>query len=94
MEDTCDAKNNARLDQVMKDFKKVIVDMTRDILTTFPERFNTTNLNEHLKNVFENTDDENDTSLKSVFEHCKKVYPDKFFNILYQNDCIFPRRYK
>ena len=89
MEDTCDAKNNARLDQVMKDFKKVIVDMTRDILTTFPERFNTTNLNEHLKNVFENTDDENDTSLKSVFEHCKKVYPDKFFNILYQNDCIF-----
>ena len=89
MEDTCDAKNNARLDQVMKDFKKVIVDMTRDILTTFPERFNMTNLNEHLKNVFENTDDENDTSLKSVFEHCKKVYPDKFFNILYQNDCIF-----
>ena len=83
------AKNNARLDQVMKDFKKVIVDMTRDILTTFPERFNMTNLNEHLKNVFENTDDENDTSLKSVFEHCKKVYPDKFFNILYQNDCIF-----
>ena len=69
--------------------KKVIVDMTRDILTTFPERFNMTNLNEHLKNVFENTDDENDTSLKSVFEHCKKVYPDKFFNILYQNDCIF-----
>ena len=93
MEDNANAddntKNNARLDQVMKDFKKVIVDMTRDILTTFPERFNMTNLNEHLKNVFENTDDENDTSLKSVFEHCKKVYPDKFFNILYQNDCIF-----
>lgn len=88
MEDA-NVKNNDRMVQVMKDFKKVIIDMTRDILTTFPERFNTNNLNEHLKNVFENTDDENDTSLKSVFEHCKKVYPDKFFNILYQNECIF-----
>jgi hypothetical protein len=75
-----------RMQQIMKDFKKVIVDMTRDILTTFPEM---TILNTDLKNVCENTDDADETSLKVVFEHCKKVYPDKFFNILYQNESIF-----
>ena len=76
-------------EQVMKDFKKVIVDMTKDILTTFPEKYN--NLNESLKRVFEGTgtEDENNFALKEVFEYCKQVYPDKFFNILYQNDCIF-----
>jgi hypothetical protein len=75
-----------RMQQIMKDFKKVIVDMTLDILTTFPEM---TILNTDLKNVCENTDDADETSLKVVFEHCKKVYPDKFFNILYQNESIF-----
>jgi hypothetical protein len=78
-----------RIEQIMKDFKKVIVDMTRDILITFPDRHNLNNLNGDLKNVLENTDNEENTSLKSVFEHCKEVYPNKFFNILYQNDTIF-----
>jgi len=81
--------NDDRIEQIMKDFRKVIVDMTRDILITFPDRHHLNNLNSDLKNVLENTDSEQNTSLKSVFEHCKEVYPNKFFNILYQNDTIF-----
>ena len=81
--------NDDRIEQIMKDFKKVIVDMTRDILITFPDRHHLNNLNSDLKNILENTDSEQNTSLKSVFEHCKEVYPNKFFNILYQNDTIF-----
>ena len=80
---------SATVDTIPTEFKKVIVDMTKDILTTFPEKYN--NLNESLKRVFEGTgtEDENNFALKEVFEYCKQVYPDKFFNILYQNDCIF-----
>lgn len=84
-----ESMNEERINQVLKDFKKIMIDMTRDILTTFPERYTVESLNIDLKHVFADTDDNDMTSLKVVFEHCKKVYPDKFFNILYQNDTIF-----
>ena len=70
----------------LKDFKKIIVDMTKDILISFPEL--APNLNLHLKNVVTNND-ESSESIDFVFKHCMKTYPDKFFDILYQNDTIF-----
>ena len=70
----------------LKDFKKIIVDMTKDILISFPEL--APNLNVHLKNVVTDKD-ESSESIDFVFKHCMKIYPDKFFDILYQNDTIF-----
>jgi hypothetical protein len=70
----------------LKDFKKIIVDMTKDILISFPEL--APNLNSHLKNVVTDND-ESSESIDFVFKHCMKTYPDKFFDILYQNDTIF-----
>lgn len=72
--------------EVMNDFKKIILDMTKDILTTFPE-YETT-LNIHLKNLLTDNDTDN-SSLNYIYEHCKKVYPEKFFEILYQNNELF-----
>lgn len=72
--------------EVMNDFKKIILDMTKDILTTFPEY--ETILNGHLKNLL-NDNDSDDISLNAIYEHCKKVYPEKFFDILYQNNELF-----
>ena len=70
----------------LKDFKKIIVDMTKDILISFPELAPT--MNGHLKNVI--TDNDTDgQAIDFVFNHCMKIYPDKFFDILYQNDTIF-----
>ena len=70
----------------LKDFKKIIVDMTKDILISFPELAPTMNV--HLKNVV--TDNDTDgQAIDFVFKHCMKTYPDKFFDILYQNDTIF-----
>lgn len=70
----------------LKDFKKIIVDMTKDILISFPELAPTMNV--HLKNVV--TDNDTDgQAIDFVFNHCMKTYPDKFFDILYQNDTIF-----
>jgi len=70
----------------LKDFKKIIVDMTKDILISFPELAPTMNV--HLKNVVTDND-ESSESIDFVFKHCMKTYPDKFFDILYQNDTIF-----
>lgn len=70
----------------LKDFKKIIVDMTKDILISFPELAPTMNV--HVKNVVTDND-ETSQSIDFVFKHCMKIYPDKFFDILYQNDSIF-----
>jgi hypothetical protein len=80
-------KNTVPTKDVMNDFKKIIVDFIKDILTTFPEY--ETKLNVHLSNLLINTDDTEQTSLTAVYEHCKSVYPVRFFEILYQNQELF-----
>lgn len=74
---------------VMDDFKKIIVDFVKDILTTFPEY--ETKLNIHLRNLLSTTESEEQVkiSLDMVYEHCKTVYPERFFEILYQNQELF-----
>tara|TARA_X000000368_G_scaffold394809_1_gene361668 strand:- start:184 stop:1359 length:1176 start_codon:yes stop_codon:yes gene_type:complete len=63
-----------------KDFTKVINDLVSDVLTTFPE------LKERMHSDLINPDTE---ALDRVYEHCKKVFPERFFDILYQNADIF-----
>jgi ubiquitin len=66
--------------------KKVIVDMTRDLLETFPEL--SQSLHEDIKAVISDNDDMGD-HLENIKKHCVKVLPERFFDILYQNDKIF-----
>ena len=78
------------LESRMKDFKKVTTDLMNDLLTTFPELGD--NLNKSLRAIITDEDEEyfaNDKSLVEIYDHCKKVFPEKFFDILYQNDDIF-----
>ena len=63
-----------------KDFKKVIKDLVADVLTTFPE------LKDSMSPDLLNPDEE---GLVRVYEHCRKVYPERFFDILYQNTEMF-----
>ena len=70
------------------EFKKIIVDMTKDILTSFPEQEQ--NLQHDLKNVvFEIDKDTLEESLQFVFDYCRCFYPARFFDILYQNNSMF-----
>ena len=67
---------------IPEEFTKVVKDFYRDILTTFPE----------CKEKLGPTEiafltDEGDSLI--LFEYCKKVYPERFFDILYQNQEIF-----
>ena len=74
--------------EIPTEFKKIIIDMTKDILVSFPEQEN--NLHPELKNlVFETDPTTLGHSLTFVFEYCRTVYPSKFFDILYQNASIF-----
>jgi hypothetical protein len=67
------------------DFKKIIVEFCKDLLTTFPELQD--NLDDDLIHILQNTD--NDEVLTRVYDYCKSVFPERFFDILYQNKDIF-----
>jgi len=81
MADTDNAK-------IMSDIKKIVIDFTKDILLTFPEQKD--NLNAHLRTLIDtDADADADEALAVVYAHCKKVYPERFFDILYQNNDVF-----
>jgi len=71
--------------QIPQEFCKIMKEFTTDILTTFPEYKE--NLDTSLIDILhDNTDTEPITTL---FEYVKKVYPERFFDLLYQNEAIF-----
>ena len=75
---------------IPSEFKKIIADMTKDILISFPEQKD--NLHKELKNVVFELDKEGmDYSLKYVYIYCKTMYPVRFFDILYQNNTLFEK---
>jgi hypothetical protein len=61
-------------------FRSSIIDFINDLSTTFPEY---TNLLIKWTNP--------DCDLNELFEHCSKVYPERFFDILNQNTAIFEK---
>ena len=76
----------------LTDIKKIIIDFTRDILVTFPEQKET--LDANLQILIDDVSQEtsrNDLALLAVYAHCKKVYPERFFDILYQNNDLFEK---
>lgn len=60
-------------------FKTTIVDFVNDLSVTFPEY-------SLLWDKWKTADDDSFTEL---FEYCKTVYPERFFDVLYQNNEIF-----
>ena len=72
-----------RGEKLKKDFNKILFDFCKDLLTTFPEINN--NIDERLVKVL-NGEEEGFTN---VYAYCKKVLPERFFDILYQNVEIF-----
>ena len=68
---------------VPEEFKKVVKDFYRDVLTTFPECKDKLGASE----VSFLTGESDDAVI--LYSYCKKVYPERFFDILYQNQEIF-----
>jgi len=66
--------------EVPTNFVTVINDFTNDLTTTFPEYSDKWN---HLTGTID------DSSRDEIYKYCVKVYPERFFDILYQNADIF-----
>ncbi len=67
---------------VPDEFQKVIKDFYKDVLTTFPEYKEKLGPNEI--DFLQGNDDG-----LILFSYCKKVYPERFFDILYKNIDMF-----
>jgi hypothetical protein len=68
--------------KIPDNFRSVITDFTKDLSITFPEY---SSLWSKWSSPHEFTEEE----VKTVFEHCMGVFPERFFDILYQNEDIF-----
>ena len=60
-------------EQASEEFKKIINDFTGDLATSFPE----------FSQSFSEID------YDAYYSHCKNIYPENFFNILYENSEVF-----
>lgn len=83
---------NKAPDKVPDEFYKIIKDFTEDITTTFPEYkpiinkwWGTPSDIEDPQKILE----DKDNKTEFVFAHCLRVIPERFFDILYQNDSMF-----
>ena len=80
------SKSNDKDEALPEDFPKLIYDLINDILFTFPEYKE--NLDENLLKIKEQQDKE---SVVKIYEHLKKVLPERFFDILYKNEAMFQK---
>jgi len=75
--------------QDIENIKKILFDFTNDLLITFPELKDT--LNSDLNFIVNNKEDDENLldSVNKIKDYCLTIYPERFFDILYQNDKIF-----
>lgn len=81
-----------------EEFKKVIQDFISDMINTFPEYESIINKWWKVKS-FENIEDQEERNVEIekdkekrihfIFNHCIRVYPERFFDILYKNAEMF-----
>ncbi len=68
------------------EFEKILTDFVKDLLITYPE-YKEKLHDDIICIVLSN--EKKDEALKRVFTHCSGVFPERFFDILYQKDEIF-----
>jgi hypothetical protein len=72
-----------------ENFLQIINDMAQDLSNTFPEHSNI--LSKWTEDVFFRIDSEEMSTkqLVYVYHHCMEIYPERFFDIIYQNEDMF-----
>ena len=85
--ETKDTKDGNQKDlETPEDFHKLMNDFTNDIILTFPEYEGV--IRRWYKQGSE-LDEEKRVQVDNVFKHCVRVYPERFFDILYRSEEIF-----
>lgn len=79
----------------LTEFRKIVNEFLTDLLVTFPDKI-LDKLNDNLKSVINTKDKDEDEcktadndALTEIYTHCSLVLPERFFDILYQNQEIF-----
>lgn len=76
--------NNIELEQ-RNEFCKIIKEFIPDLLHTFPEYKD--NLDNGILDIL--NDEYDSENVDTLLEYCCKVYPESFFDIIYQNEDLF-----
>ena len=69
------------------EFYKIINDFTNDIITTFPEYSGL--ISKWWNRPTDNSEQAKKKEILFVFRHCVRIFPERFFDILYKNGEIF-----
>lgn len=80
--------------QIPDEFKKVIFEFLADISNTFPEYKSTLGLFLDSNGInISSAESESDTQkvVDILYNYCSKVYPERFFDILYKNEKLFDK---
>jgi len=76
--------------QIPEEFKKIIFEFLSDISNTFPEYKSTLSLFLDSNGVkLTTSESETQKVVGILYEYCSKVYPERFFDILYKNEKLF-----
>ena len=70
-------------EEIPDEFTKIMKDFICDMINTFPE------CEDKLKPFLVGIVEEDNVKVTELFEHSKKVYPSRFFDLLYQNADMF-----
>ena len=86
--------NNTEKPDNLHEFHKLLKDFMRDLLNTFPEYKE--KIGEEMLYLYEtniNSDHEEENEMFNIIEqslqYCGKIFPERFFDILYKNENIF-----
>ena len=76
---------------ITTDFSKILGDFICDLYRTFPELQETADerVVMFLETVESKTMDDSSTATSAIRDHCKGVFPERFFDILYKNEEMF-----
>ena len=75
--------------QISPEFMKVMKDFIKDLSVTFPDKI-TKEACSHLLMLNEENLDQTD-QWNVLYEYCKKIYPQLFFDILYEKNELFEK---
>lgn len=86
------ASSEVKVEIIPDEFKKVICDFINDFGLTFPEYSEKLDKYSSLDSSSAGRRILTDENITTLYEHCKKIYPVRFFDILYKNTEMFTTR--
>jgi hypothetical protein len=86
------ASSEVKVEVIPDEFKKVICDFINDFGLTFPEYSEKLDKYSSLDSSSAGRRILTDENITTLYEHCKKIYPVRFFDILYKNTEMFTTR--